>query len=194
MAEPVGPHHRPSGGRPQWAVEVVEYSAEWPEMFRREAALLKELLRDELIAVFHIGSTSVPGLPAKPIIDLLPVVADIDRLDGYAEGFVKLGYEVWGEYGIPGRRYYSKGGAKRTHHIHAFQYDSLLDIGRHLAFRDFLRTHESTRAEYARLKIELARQYPKDIDNYCQGKDDFVKRLEREALKWHWAARQSNFI
>lgn len=163
-------------------------------MFRREAELFRELLGDELITVFHIGSTSVPGLPAKPIIDILPVVADIERLDGYADDFVKLGYEIWGEYGIKGRRYYPKGGDKRTHHVHAFQYDSVLDIERHLVFRDFLRVHESVRAEYAALKIGLARKFPEDNDGYCQGKDDFVKQMEREALLWHWSSRRHHFI
>ena len=171
-------------------IKVVEHREEWAAMFCREAALIRDLLGDELIAVFHIGSTSVPGLPAKPIIDILPVVADIERLDQYADGFAKSGYEAWGEYGLTGRRYYPKGGDNRICQAHAFQYDNVTEVERHLAFRDFLRVNEAVRTDYGQLKIRLARQYPNDLESYCRGKDEFVKRIEAEALKWRWRNRR----
>lgn len=167
-------------------IEVIPYREEWKTLFLEEQARLEELLGDTLIRVFHIGSTSVPGIQAKPVIDLLPVVTDVASLDAYREGFEALGYEAMGEYGIPGRRFYKKGGERRTHHIHAFQYDNAYAILRHTAFCSYLREFPAVRDEYAALKAGLAKKFPADIEAYCDGKDAFVKRVERKALAWYW--------
>ena len=172
-------------------VEVVPYRAEWKEMFREEAERIRGILGDELVRVFHIGSTSVPGIQAKPVIDLMPVVRDIQRLDAYDTEFMALGYESMGEYGIPGRRFYRKGGERRTHHIHAFQYDNAYGILRHASFCAYLRAFPAVRDEYAALKAGLAKQFPADIEAYCDGKDAFVKQVEREALLWYWNGAES---
>ena len=174
------------GKRHNMIVEVVPYRAEWKAMFREEAERVRGVLGDELLRVFHIGSTSVPGIQAKPVIDLLPVVKDIQKLDTFRCEFLTLGYEPMGEYGIPGRRFYRKGGERRTHHIHAFQYDNAYAILRHTAFCAYLRESPAVRDEYAALKARLAEQFPADIEAYCDGKDSFVKQVEREALIWYW--------
>ena len=93
-----------------------------------------------------------------------------------------IGYEYLGEFGIEGRRYLRKGGDERTHQIHIFQADDWNNIGRHLAFRDYMRTHEKEREEYAKIKIELAKKYPYDIDGYCDGKENFVREMEEIAI------------
>src|SRR6185295_17292447 len=112
----------------------ADYSPEWAFEFDREAERLALLLGAELVRVHHIGSTAVPGLPAKPIIDLLPVVRDIERIDNYTLKFEEAGYKKWGEYGIPGRRYFTKDRDEyRTHNVHIFQ-QSNPEIERHLAF------------------------------------------------------------
>ncbi|USG63397.1 GrpB family protein [Brevibacillus ruminantium] len=170
-------------------ITVVEYDPNWPIEYQKEEQAIKEMLQDELVNCFHIGSTSVPDLKAKPIIDILLVASDISKLDTYAAQFENLGYEVMGEFGITGRRYYRKGGDHRTHHIHAFQYDHIQEIERHLAFRDYLRQNPNVCKEYGELKSKLAEQFPTDIDSYGDGKDDFVKKVEKEALKWHWTVR-----
>ena len=167
-------------------VRVVDYDPEWPARFEAEAAVIREIVGDNLIALFHIGSTSVPGLKAKPVIDMLPVVRDIAALDALNEKFAAAGYEAMGEFGIPGRRYFRKGGAVRTHQAHAFQYDNVYAITRHLAFRDYMRAHAEARAAYGELKAALASRFPDDIGAYCDGKDEFVKEYERRALIWHW--------
>ncbi|KLK88843.1 hypothetical protein SZ63_04360 [Methanoculleus sediminis] len=167
-------------------VRVVDYDPAWPDLFRTEARLLEDILKDNLVAIFHIGSTSVPGLRAKPIIDIMPVVHDIKQVDECSRQFRALGYEAMGELGIPGRRYLRKGGENRTHQIHAFQYDNVQNILRHLAFRDYLRCHPEISHAYAALKSELAARYPGDIGGYCNGKDGFVKHVERDALQWYW--------
>lgn len=83
-------------------VTVVPYNPQWPQLFEEEAKSLRALLGENLVALFHIGSTSVPGLAAKPIIDILPVVQDIDALDALTPQFAELGYEAMGEFGLPG--------------------------------------------------------------------------------------------
>ncbi|MDL2295147.1 GrpB family protein [Ruminococcaceae bacterium OttesenSCG-928-D13] len=167
-------------------ITVVPYDPRWPELFRQEAAQITRILGENAVRVFHIGSTSVPGLAAKPVIDIMPVVHDMDKVAGCAPAFEAIGYEVLGEFGMPGRCYMRKGGDNRSHQIHTFQYDSTADILRHLAFRDYLRCHPEQRAAYGALKSRLAERYPSDIVAYGDGKESLVKQLERDALKWYW--------
>ena len=89
-----------------------------------------------------------------------------------------------GEFGITGRRYLRKGGCERTYQVHIFRQEDRYNIGRHLAFRDYLRCHCEEAERYARLKICLAERYPYDIEGYCDGKEKFVKEMEEKALIW----------
>lgn len=165
-------------------ITVVPYNPAWPELARQEAALLREALGPNCWEVYHIGSTSVPGLAAKPILDLMPVVEDLSQVDSRAPALEALGYEYLGEFGIPGRRYLRKGGDERTHQAHVFQVDDQENIRRHLAVREYLRAHPQQAREYAALKERLAKRFPYDIAAYCDGKDAFVKALEGRALLW----------
>ena len=163
-------------------ITVVEYDPIWRKKYEEEKAVVTDILQNNCLAVYHIGSTSVPGLAAKPIIDIMAAVKSLDKVDEVAEKFEKADYEYLGEFGIPGRRYLRKGGDERTHQIHIFRADDLDNIERHLAFRDYMRTHEEAREEYARLKTALAEKFPYDIDGYCDGKEDFVRRTEALSL------------
>lgn len=165
-------------------VHVVPYQASWPLAYAQEAALFKDALSGLLVSIHHIGSTAVPGLAAKPIIDILPVVTNLTAVDALRGVFASLGYEYMGEFGIPGRRYLRKGGLHRTHQVHIFGIESQYDIERHLAVRDYLRTHPQRAESYAALKRSLAAVYPYDIQSYCDGKDAFMKHLEKDALAW----------
>jgi len=119
-------------------VKVVPYNEKWPEMFASEAAYLRKLLREEIIDVYHIGSTAIPDMTAKPIIDILVEVKNIQQIVDFTERLAVKGYRAFGESGIPGRRFFIKGTlSNRTHHIHMFQIGDC-EINRHLAFRDFL--------------------------------------------------------
>ena len=164
-------------------VEVSSYNERWPAMFEEEVKMLYHIFGKEIISIHHIGSTSVPGLQAKPIIDIMPVVRDIYLIDSYNEAMREIGYIPKGENGIHGRRYFQKGGKKRTHHVHMFQVGSS-NIKRHLAFRDYLRAHAEVKKRYGELKTQLAEQYPYDIESYIEGKNDLVKKIERKALQW----------
>lgn len=163
---------------------VTEYNPAWLQMFEQEAVAIKQILGENCIAIYHIGSTSVPGLAAKPIIDIMPVVKSLTNVDKVSKQFESIGYEYMGQFGIAGRRYLRKGGDERTHQIHIFAQGDNLNINRHLAFRDYLRTHEDVRNAYAELKIRLAQKYPYDIDGYCDGKENFVKEIESKAFSY----------
>lgn len=163
-------------------ITVLNYDPEWPLKYERERKAIAEILDGNGISIYHIGSTSVPGLAAKPIIDMMAVVRSLEKVDDAKGKFSEQGYEYLGEFGIAGRRYFRKGGDERTHQIHIFQADDWNNIGRHLAFRDYMRTHEKERTEYAKIKTALAQRFPYDIDGYCDGKDAFVREMEKRAL------------
>jgi GrpB-like predicted nucleotidyltransferase (UPF0157 family) len=127
----------------------------------------------------------VPGLAAKPVIDLLPVVRDIAAVDTLTNAFVEQGYKSWGEYGIPGRRLFTKDrDGVRTHNVHIFAIGSH-EIERHLEFAAFLRTHKAVQLEYEQLKREVYARHPADIAAYCDGKEAWIKRIEPVAVAWY---------
>ena len=165
-------------------IEVVDYRPEWAAMFKEEAKKIKKTLGKNCIGIYHIGSTSVKGIASKPIIDIMPVVKYLSLVDAHNKEFEALGYECRGEFGIPGRRFYAKGGDNRTHHIHIFEQSNQTDIQRHIAVRDYLNSHPDTAAEYAALKKKLAAEFPFDNDGYCDGKEEYMKSLEKKALRW----------
>lgn len=163
-------------------ITVLDYDPTWPLKYAKERNCITAILKENCIAIYHIGSTSVPGLAAKPIIDIMAVVKNLEKVDTLAEKFSDIGYEYLGEFGIMGRRYLRKGGDERTHQIHIFQADDWHNICRHLAFRDYMRIHEKERNEYAKIKKNLAQKFPYDIDGYCDGKENFVREIEKRAL------------
>ena len=165
-------------------VIVTDYNPNWPGLFEVEANQLREVFGEELIALHHIGSTSVTGLKAKPIIDIMPVVRDIEVVDKFNDKMIGLGYKPMGEFGIPERRFFRKGEDVRTHHIHIFQLNGR-NVERYLAFRDFLRHHADEAKKYGEFKEILADRFPNDIEAYMDGKNDFIKDLEQKAIMWH---------
>jgi GrpB-like predicted nucleotidyltransferase (UPF0157 family)/N-acetylglutamate synthase-like GNAT family acetyltransferase len=162
------------------SIEVAPYNPKWPIHFEEEAQRIKAALGSNCIDIHHIGSTSVPSLSAKPIIDIIPVVKSIRDVDRKNAEMLALGYEAKGEFGIPFRRLFSKGIDLRTHNVHIFEQNSL-EIERHLKFRDWMRNHINDREAYAHLKINLAQQFPNDIMSYCLGKDEFIASIDEIA-------------
>ncbi len=160
-------------------VELKPHDPRWVVDYKRESAVVAEAMGDACAAIHHIGSTAISGICAKPVIDMLAVVRNVEALDARSPQMEALGYEVMGEFGIPGRRYFRKDDAlgNRTHQIHAFAVGSL-QIARHVAFRDFLRAHPEYAKEYDALKQRLAAQFPSDISAYTDGKDGFIARVD----------------
>jgi GrpB-like predicted nucleotidyltransferase (UPF0157 family) len=162
-----------------------EYSPDWPLEFEREAARLRGLLRDVIVTIHHIGSTSVPGLGAKPVIDLMPVVSSIQMVDEMTPLLEKEGYRAWGEYGLPGRRFFTRDRNNfRTHNIHMYP-EGHPDINRHLAFCAYLRHHEVDLKDYEAVKRAAYAHHPANIQGYMDEKDEFIKRLESSAMEWY---------
>ena len=135
--------------------EVVDYRVEWPALFAAEAARIAGIFGGDLLALHHIGSTAILGLAAKPVIDILGEARDIPGVDLHNDAMLAAGFVAMGEYGLPGRRFFIKGGDERTCHVHIYQIRHE-DIERHLAFRDYLRSHTEVAHEYATLKRNLA--------------------------------------
>jgi GrpB-like predicted nucleotidyltransferase (UPF0157 family) len=169
---------------PPIPVLLAPYSPAWPEMAAEYAAGL-HVLGSTLVAAHHIGSTSVPGLAAKPIIDLMPVVTDLDELDRKRSLVESLGYSWYGEFGIAGRRdcALSDGGGNRVAQLHFFTAESP-QIVRHLAFRDFLRTHPEKARAYEKEKHRARDLFPNDSHAYTYEKAAWIEPAQAEALAW----------
>jgi GrpB-like predicted nucleotidyltransferase (UPF0157 family) len=153
-------------------VELLPYSAEWPVLAERELGRLLHTLGGLVVEAHHIGSTSVPGLSAKPVIDLLLVVRGVSELDAHEVVFRHLGYRCRGENGIAGRRYYTLDDTltgQRQFQIHCFAPERG-EIERHLAFRDFLRTHSEAAGAYEAEKRRCRELHPDDSNAYCDAK------------------------
>jgi GrpB-like predicted nucleotidyltransferase (UPF0157 family) len=166
-------------------VEVVPHHPKWQDLFDVESKSVADALGENVVNVYHIGSTAIQGIYAKPIIDLLVEVKDIVKVDGQNSSMELLGYEVMGEFGISGRRYFRKDNQEgvRTHHIHTFQVGSE-QVKRHLAFRNYMIAHPEDAQRYSELKRSLAREYPTNIDRYIDGKDGFIKEMDMKAGQW----------
>jgi GrpB-like predicted nucleotidyltransferase (UPF0157 family) len=162
-------------------VEVLSYDSTWKQKYEVEAKKIKKIFKEIFENIHHIGSTAIPPIKAKPMIDILVEVKDINKVDNYNKSMGKLGYEALGEYGIPGRRFFQKGGIFRTHHVHIFQVRNK-EIKRHIDFRDYLISYPSDAKKYSLLKEKLAKKYHYDIDKYQEGKSNFIKKIEKKLI------------
>jgi len=165
-------------------VEVVAYDEAWPRVFLQVRAELASALGAASSRIDHVGSTSVPGLAAKPIIDILVETPSLSLIDAAIPEMVGLGYEARGEYGIEGRRYFSRpGGPGLKVQVHA--YESVHPaLARHVLFRDYLRAHPTEAERYGEVKLALASQHAGDRDAYQAAKADFIGRVETRAVGW----------
>ena len=167
-------------------VELVPYSPLWLEMAKEESARLRGALGDVLVTVHHIGSTSIPGILAKPIIDLIPVAVSLEALDSAQGQLETLGYRWFGEFGLPGRRYCWRKDpdtGKRAVQLHCYA-RGWPEIDRHLAFADYLRAHPAIAREYEAEKVRAAALHPDNTLDYNAAKNDWIKKTEADALVW----------
>ncbi len=163
---------------------VVPHDPRWSLLFQQEADELSRILPAVIVAIHHFGSTAIPHIYAKPIIDILVEVTAIERVDELNGKMVGLGYLSKGEFGISGRRFFIKGDEEnRSHHIHFYRAGHP-EVERHLNFRDFLIAHPDRAEAYSRLKIELAQKFPTSIDDYNAGKTAFILDIDRQAKVW----------
>jgi GrpB-like predicted nucleotidyltransferase (UPF0157 family) len=164
-------------------MSVVEHDEKWKGAFLAEKELLHGVFKDVAVAIHHIGSTAIPSIKAKPIIDILIEVSALGNVDNLIEEMRNIGFVSKGENGIENRRYFQKGGDSRTHHIHCFPVGHP-EINRHLLFRDYLLAHPKKAAEYSALKEKLSEQFLYDTKGYVNGKNQFVRQVDKEAGEW----------
>ena len=171
---------------PPIPVELLPHDPAWAETAARESDRLATALGSNLLTVYHVGSTAIPGIRAKPIVDLMPVVAGLAALDDAQAGIEALGYRWWGEYGLPGRRYCTlddPATGKRLVQLHCYAEGSP-EIGRHLAFRDYLRAHPQIARAYDADKERCRALHPADSHAYSDCKGPLIQQLERDALRF----------
>lgn len=166
----------------QRTIELVDHNPLWEEKFKAEAALIKNIFGPQMVSLHHIGSTAIPGIKAKPIIDLLGEVKDIRAVTSFNEQMSAIGYQAKGEMGITGRQYFRKGnGIVHTHHLHIFQAGHP-EIRRHLAFVDYLKSHPSEAQEYSTLKVRLVEEFRSNPEGYTDAKTDFIRAIDIKAI------------
>ena len=169
-------------------VIIAPYDNNWPVLFELEKSRLSDALYEHYISIQHIGSTSVPGLGAKPIIDILIAVRTLEEADQFCvKPIVGLGYEYVKEFEqeTPFRRYFRKsnGNGVRTHHIHMVEVNSDWWVN-HLLFRDYLRADPEARRRYEAHKRQLAEQEWETSNHYAEAKAGFILNMMEEARVW----------
>ena len=158
-------------------VELREYNPEWKKLFVKEKELITSKIFDFIIDIQHIGSTAIPGILAKPIIDIALAIKDLSKVEEIINPLQELDFIYRGEQGVPGRHLFVKGGEDfRTHHLHVM--DRTTDEWRkHIRFREYLLSHPSDAKEYEQIKLALAEKYEKDRGKYTEEKGKFILEI-----------------
>ena len=160
---------------------VLPYDEQWKQDFLKIKAELADALGALAIRIEHVGSTSVPGLSAKPIIDIDVVIKDYTVLQDVIFALSKIGYQHEGDLGINGREAFKYDGKEhlKKHHLYVCPENSP-ELKRHITFRDYLRNHPESVREYSQIKEEGAKQYPDDIERYIEHKSPFIEKVYAE--------------
>lgn len=159
-------------------VVLTAHDGAWAKQFEDLAAQMKKTCGDKLVTIHHIGSTSVPGLAAKPLIDMMPELRHHEDGPLLAPLLEPLGFLYFGAYGIEGRHFFRRKGDVEVN-VHMFE-TGHIEVERHLVFRNALRSDAKLLAAYQRLKEELVTRFPNDVDSYARSKSDFIEGVLRE--------------
>lgn len=160
----------------------VQYNPLWPQYFLEISAQIQSVIGKNLIALHHIGSTAIPNLMAKPIIDILGEALDIAKIAESKLAMEQLGFEFKGEYGIPERAYFSKKNEIAVH-LHIFP-ENHFQVEKHILFRDFLLNHPEYVIAYQAKKEELLKAAPQSRENYQNGKNILIAEITEAAYRW----------
>ena len=163
------------------SVRLTPYQAKWKELYEEEAARLRTALGKKMLRLEHVGSTAVDGMEAKPLIDMIAAVGNLEEARSLVPVLEGLGYEHRGDGSVEGRIFFAKGPRdRRTHHLSLTETRSD-HWQRSLLFRDYLRAHPEVAIEYRKLKQKLAREYREDRESYTAGKNRFIEQVLRSA-------------
>lgn len=157
-------------------VHIADYDPQWPATFEQLRVQIADALGTLALRIEHVGSTAVPGLAAKPIIDLDVVIGAVSDLPAVTARLRMLGYQPEGDLGIPGREAFTTPPSAPPHHLYVCALDSR-ELARHLTFRDFLRTHPDAADAYAQLKRSLADRFRDERAAYAEAKTAFVEQV-----------------
>lgn len=171
------------------AIEIVEPDSSWPDQFVTESRAIEEVLHPPKPRIEHFGSTAIPKLPAKPIIDIFIIIEDVSVWPQLVDPLSSLGYIYWAENPRTDRMFFVKGmppfGRHRSHHVHV---RTPADTKAELDFRDWLRGHPTDAARYAKAKRELGERFKSDREAYTQAKGEFIQEMVSQAKSYERGA------
>lgn len=172
-------------GLKRGSVKLENYNEKWKDIFEEESKLISSKLNKFLIDIQHTGSTAIPGIVAKPIIDIAVAIDSLSNVEKIIQLLHELGYNYRGEQGIPGRHLFAKGTEEnRTHYLHIME-KGHPEWKNHILFRDYLKSNPKVTKEYEKVKRELAKKYETDRGKYTEGKSKFIQKVieKAESLK-----------
>ena len=162
-------------------VTVVPYDSKWNDEFERIKLYLEKTLENRIIAIEHVGSTSIEGLYAKPIIDIDVIIKNYDNFQDVKHCLENLGYYHEGDLGIEDREAFGYADKHEfmTHHLYVCPLFSQ-ELKRHIAFRDYLKTHKEDKEKYSEIKLQASKMYPTDIDSYIKTKSPYITEIYKK--------------
>jgi GrpB-like predicted nucleotidyltransferase (UPF0157 family) len=164
-------------------VKLISYKPIWKKLYKKEEKLLLNAFGKDILDIQHVGSTSVPGVKSKPIIDIALGIKSLKIGKKFISPLKKLNYEYMGNAGVKGRLFFAKGSRKnRTHYLHVERLNSK-NWKNHIIFRDYLRKHKKAVEEYNKLKVKLAKEFKDDRDQYTSKKEFFIKKIINKCQK-----------
>lgn len=168
-------------------IRVIPYNEKWAEDYQQIKKLLLNIFGDLVIDIQHFGSTSIEGMSAKPIIDVMIIVNDIQKVDDLNSEMIEAGYKPKGENGMLGRRYFQhfhEDGVNHTQHIHVYEKNNLAIVDQ-LMFRDYLKVHKGTFEQYQQIKINASKKFRYSPGEYTNAKTDFVNEIIDKARNYY---------
>lgn len=165
---------------PEYTIEIVDYNPAWPDLFEREAERMRSVVGEHVISIEHVGSTSVPGLAAKPIVDICPVVDDMDTAWTVSELLDEADWPRVNERGSkPWIEHQRAAASGQMYNVHIRPREAAIE--KYLLLREYLRDHSAIRDEYARVKREAAENHPHDVGSNTEAKDDIIQTAKERA-------------
>ncbi|MDP3641368.1 MAG: GrpB family protein, partial [Alphaproteobacteria bacterium] len=161
--------------------QISDYDPKWIQLFEKELLLLHSIFGEVALIIHHIGSTAIPGIKAKPIIDILITTNSIHAIDNFDDQMEQSDYVIGGEFGLVGRRFYCKGDDQHCHfHVHVYE-ATHPSVEKYLLFRNYMINHPNDAKDYESLKTDLATKYPNNRTLYTQSKGEYIDKILEKA-------------